>query len=146
MSKFKEWKNRLISLLQKKSFKIRFDPSFTLVSGRQSYYYFNCKPTYLDPEGKELIGRMMFEILRGKSIEAIGGMELGSVPISGAVSLISQLEGEPIAEFIVRKTEKDHGDVAKIEGTIKLGMKVAVVDDVITTGGSNIKGDNRERK
>ena len=131
-------KNRLIALLLKKSFKYSDNPPFTLVSGRTSFYYFNCKPTMCNPEGKELIGRMIFELVRGQGIEVCGGLALGSVPISGAVSLISQLEGEPIAEFIVRKEVKDHGDIAKVEGDMKSGQKVVVLDDVITTGGSTI--------
>lgn len=130
---------RLIELLRRKSFRFSVNPMFTLQSGNQSPFYFDCKPTYLDPEGKELIGSIMFEYVRGRGIEAIGGMEIGSLPISGAVSLISQLRGEPIKDFFVRKKVKDHGTAAKVEGEIKSGMKVAVVDDVVTTGASTIK-------
>jgi orotate phosphoribosyltransferase len=138
MDKMAEWKRALIELLLLKSYKYRDDPPFTLVSGRLSNYYFNCKPTMCNPLGKELIGRMIFELIRGQGIEACGGLALGSVPMSGAVSLISQLEKEPIAEFIVRKEKKDHGDIAKIEGDVVPGQRAVVFDDVITTGGSTI--------
>ena len=146
MSKMEEWKKGLISLLLKKSFKYSDNPPFTLVSGRKSNYYFNCKPTMCNPEGKELMGRMIFELIKGRGIEAVGGLALGSVPISGAVSLISQLEGEPMAEFIVRKEVKDHGVPAKVEGDVKPGQKVAVFDDVITTGGSTITAIEAAKK
>lgn len=138
MPKFEEWKKRLITLLLNKSFKYSDNPPFTLASGRQSNFYFNCKPTMCNPEGKELIGKMIFDRIKGQGIEAVGGLALGSVPMSGAVSLISQLEGEPMSEFFVRKEAKDHGIIAKVEGDIKPGQKVAVFDDVITTGGSTI--------
>jgi orotate phosphoribosyltransferase len=132
-------KNRLMEIILKKSFQYSEEPSFKLVSGGVSNFYFNCKPTMLDPEGKELIGRLIFSTIRDLEVAGIGGLELGSVPISSAVSLISQLEGQPIKEFIVRKEKKDHGIPAKVEGEFVAGEKVVVVDDVITTGGSTIK-------
>ena len=132
-------KNRLMEIILEKSFQYAEEPIFMLVSGGVSNFYFNCKPTMLDPEGKELIGRLIFALIRDLDVSAIGGLELGSIPISSAVSLISQLEGKPIKEFIVRKEKKDHGIPAKVEGEFVPEEKVVVVDDVITTGGSTIK-------
>ncbi|UCE82270.1 MAG: orotate phosphoribosyltransferase [Deltaproteobacteria bacterium] len=132
-------KNRLMEIILEKSFQYAEEPIFKLVSGGVSNFYFNCKPTMLDPEGKELIGRLIFAEIRDLEVSGIGGLELGSIPISSAVSLISQLEGKPIKEFIVRKERKDHGIPAKMEGEFAPGEKVVVVDDVITTGGSTIK-------
>jgi orotate phosphoribosyltransferase len=132
-------KDRLMEIILAKSFQYSEEPTFKLVSGGVSNFYFNCKPTMLDPEGKELIGRLIFSTIRDLQVAGIGGLELGSVPISSAVSLIAQLEGQPIKEFIVRKEKKDHGIPAKVEGECVAGEKVVVVDDVITTGGSTIK-------
>jgi orotate phosphoribosyltransferase len=135
----KGMKDRLLEIILEKSFQYSEEPIFKLVSGGVSNFYFNCKPAMLDPEGKELIGRLIFSTIRDREVTGIGGLELGSVPISSAVSLISHLEGQPIKEFIVRKEKKDHGIPAKVEGECVAGEKVVVVDDVITTGGSTIK-------
>ena len=132
-------KARLMEIILEKSFQYSEEPIFKLVSGGVSNFYFNCKPTMLDPEGKELIGRLIFSTIRDLEVAGIGGLELGSVPISSAVSLISQLKGQPIREFIVRKEKKDHGIPTRVEGEFIAGEKVVVVDDVITTGGSTIK-------
>lgn len=139
MENLKGIKDRLMEIILEKSFQYSEEPIFKLVSGGVSNFYFNCKPAMLDPEGKELIGRLIFSTIRDLEVAGIGGLELGSVPISSAVSLISQLEGHPIKEFIVRKEKKDHGIPAKVEGEFVAGEKVVVVDDVITTGGSTIK-------
>jgi orotate phosphoribosyltransferase len=139
-------KDRLMELILAKSFQYADKPIFKLVSGAMSNFYFNCKPTMLDPEGKELIGRLIFEKIRDLEVTAIGGLALGSVPISGAVSLISRLEGKGIKEFIVRKEQKDHGIPAKVEGECRAGERVVVVDDVITTGGSTIQAIEAVRK
>ena len=139
MENVKDMRDRLLEVVLEKSFQYSEEPIFKLVSGGVSNFYFNCKPAMLDPEGKELIGRLIFSTIRDLEVTGIGGLELGSVPISSAVSLISQLEGQPIKEFIVRKEQKDHGIPAKVEGEFVAGEKVVVVDDVITTGGSTIK-------
>ena len=139
MENVKGMKDRLMEIILEKSFQYSEEPTFKLVSGGVSNFYFNCKPTMLDPEGKELIGRLIFSTIRDLEVTGIGGLELGSVPISSAVSLISHLEGQPIKEFIVRKEKKDHGIPTKVEGEFVAGEKVVVVDDVITTGGSTIK-------
>lgn len=136
-------KERLIEIVLEKTFKYSENPPFTLVSGRKSNYYFNCKPTTLDPEGMNLIGELLFAMLADSDVVAAGGLTLGADPIANALSVISFQKGKPIRSFIVRKEFKDHGMMAGIEGSMKPGDKVVILDDVITTGGSTIAAINR---
>jgi orotate phosphoribosyltransferase len=131
-------KLRLIEIVLEKSFQYRDNPPFTLASGKQSNYYFNCKPTTMDPEGMNLIGKVLFEMLQDAPITAVGGLTLGADPIANALSVISFQEGKPIKSFTVRKETKDHGTKSKIEGTLQKGERIVVLDDVITTGASTI--------
>jgi orotate phosphoribosyltransferase len=131
-------KKRLAELILERSFRYSEDPPFTLASGRKSPYYFDCKPTTLDPEGMNLIGNLVFDMLNDSDMTAAGGLTLGADPIANALSLISFQRGRPIKSFIVRKDKKAHGTQNKIEGRVMPGEKVAVIDDVVTTGASTI--------
>ena len=78
----------------------------------------------------------MFDELAQIDVDAIGGVAIGGYPIVTAVALISHLEGKPIPSFIVRQEPKEHGTKRQVEGHLREGSRVAIVDDVITTGGS----------
>lgn len=139
-------KERLGEIILEKSFKYSENPPFTLASGRQSYYYFNCKPTTLDPEGMNLIGAIIFDLVKDTGITAAGGLTLGADPIANALAVISYQKGKPIKSFIVRKDVKDHGTKSAIEGSVRPGEKVVIIDDVITTGASTITAIEQARK
>jgi len=139
-------KERLGEIIIERSFKYSEDPPFTLASGKKSNYYFNCKPTTLDPEGMNLIGAIVFDMLKDTDITATGGLTLGADPIANALSVISYQKGKPIKSFIVRKDIKDHGTKSAIEGNVRSGEKVAIIDDVITTGASTITAIEQARK
>lgn len=117
---------------------------FVLASGRRSNYFYNGKLVTLSPRGAYLTGRLVFEMLRGRGIAAVGGKTLGADPIATAVALVSSQAGEPIPAFIVRAAQKDHGKKDLIAeafapdggSLLAPGRRVAVVDDVATTGGS----------
>lgn len=133
-------KERLKEILRERSYE---EGEFVLSSGKRSSYYLDCKQTTLDPEGAYLCGKVFFQMIReaGKGVEAIGGPTLGADPIVTAVAVVSHLEGHPIRAFIVRKEPKKHGKGLWIEGDkgLRKGMRVAVVEDVVTTGASLLK-------
>ena len=109
---------------------------FTLSSGKHSSYYFDGRLLSLDPEGAHLISQALLPLLNKAGAKAVGGTTLGADPMVAAVALASHLQGGPIPAFIVRKESKSHGTKQNIEGPLVLGSKVAIVDDVCTTGGS----------
>lgn len=131
---------RLKDIIRKRSFG---RGEITLASGRKSDFYFNLKPTMLDPEGAALLAELSLDALRDDEIDYIGGLEMGAVPIAGAIAQLSWLKGHPVAAFFVRKKPKEHGARLAVEGLAKgeslNGKRVVIVEDVTTTGGSAIK-------
>jgi len=138
-------KQQLIQLIAKKSFNYSQTPTFKLASGKMSQYYVNCKPTLLDPYGMNLVGHLVFEKLEHNLVSAVGGLTFGADPIAVATSFVSGLKNQPVKAFSVRKQQKDHGMIRWIEGDIQAGEKVAILEDVVTTGGSTIKAIERVR-
>jgi len=127
-------RGRLAALLLEKSYRAG---EITLTSGRKSDYYFDCKQTALFPEGAWLIGNLLFDLLP-EGIVGVGGMTLGADPLVTAVSLVSHLRARPMPAFIVRKAAKGHGTNQFLEGlsNFKPGDRVALLEDVVTTGGT----------
>lgn len=129
-----------------KAFKYSEEPVFKLVSGRMSNYYFNCKTITLHPEGMHLVGNIIYDMIHDIFPAGIGGLTLGADPIANAVAYTSYLKGSPIEAFVIRKTAKAHGTMQWIEGNVKAGDRVIIVDDVITTGKSTIEAVTRARE
>lgn len=131
---------RLADIIRKRSFG---RGEITLASGRKSDFYFNLKPTMLDPEGAALLAELSLDALKDDQVDFIGGLEMGAVPIAGAIAQLSWLKGHPIAAFFVRKKPKEHGARLAVEGLAKgetlQGKRIVIVEDVTTTGGSAIK-------
>ncbi len=151
---------RLLELLRALSFERR---KVVLASGKESDFYIDCKRTALTAEGHVLIGRQLLALARAAqpAVDGVGGLTLGADPLASAVALTSGLEVErwradgarapevrPLHAFIVRKEPKGHGTGQWIEGRRALpdGSRVAVLEDVITTGGSALKAIERCRE
>ena len=129
-------KKRLLELLAEKSFMYSEEPTFRLASGKMSSFYVNCKKTAYDPEGIVLIGKIVFEMAQKYSPVGIGGLTLGADPIAVSVAGESFRQAKPIKAFVVRKEAKEHGTKLPVEGDMKAGERVVIIEDVITTGGS----------
>ena len=132
---------RLVEIIKARSFKS--GTGVKLASGRTSQFYFNMKPTMLDPEGGSLMAGLILDALAGEKADYIGGLEMGAVPIATAVAVASHARGSRLPAFFVRKSAKDHGTQSLVEGlapgeTLK-GKRVVIVEDVTTTGGSALK-------
>ena len=139
-------KQELIDILCRKSFKYSKEPTFKLVSGKLSRYYINCKPTTLSARGMYLAGHLIFEEVRDRDLSGIGGLTFGADPLAVATAFASEMNGQAIDAFSIRKTQKDHGIVRWIEGDIQPGQRVVIIDDVATTGGSTIKAIERAQQ
>lgn len=138
-------RDQLLRLLVQHSFQHSAEPVFTLASGRKSRYYINCKQTTFMSEAMPLLGRLFFERIKAAEqkddtqITAVGGLTLGADPIAYAVAYHSALQGTPIQAFSVRKEPKGHGTQKWVEGFERLGARVVIIEDVVTTGASTLK-------
>ena len=134
-----DYKERLKELIKERALKVADKPVFKLSSGKMSNYYLDLRNITLDPEGGYIIGNLIFEMIKGKNPDGIGGLTLGADPISYATAMISYINKQPIKPFVVRKEPKGHGAGKQIEGNVKEGDKVFIVEDVVTTAGSSLK-------
>jgi orotate phosphoribosyltransferase len=137
---------RLLALLIQKSYAKR---KVVLASGRESDFYIDCKKTALTAEGHWLVGRLLYASIRAHAPQCVGvgGLTMGADPIASAVSLVSHFGDQPLDGFLVRKEPKGHGTGQWVEGLTAFapGARVAIVEDVMTTGGSALKAVERVR-
>ena len=122
---------------------------FTLTSGRKSSFYVDMKKVALMPLGQYLIGNVICKTITSltPNVQAVAGVELGAVPLVDATCLISQVRKfqcycqknfSLLPGILIRKKVKEHGTAGRLEigaGTPS-GVKVALLEDVVTTGGS----------
>lgn len=130
---------RLLDLLRERAFERK---RVVLASGRESDFFIDCKQAVLTAEGHALVGETMLASLQQLGpVQAIAGVELGGCPLASAVSLTSFSRGEPLDAIYVRKDAKEHGSRRTLEGNTRIapGARVALLEDVVTTGGSTLK-------
>ncbi len=133
---------RLLELLRTRAFARK---RVVLASGKESDFFIDCKQAVLSAEGHALVGEVMLDAIprlaAGEPIVAVAGVELGGCPLASAVALTSFTRGAPLDAVYVRKDAKDHGSRRLLEGSDRLpaGSSVALLEDVVTTGGSTLK-------
>jgi len=157
--------NILLNLIKSQCYEYRDSP-FKLSSGHYSNHYFDCRNLLSSPNGFNLVGKVMAEILitkilNGKTypdnldnyfprceltpyetcyrvvnVQAIGGMATGSIPVAYSIMTALYQKNIDINTFYVRKIDKSHGKAGKVVGIIERNSKVVVIDDVLTSGQS----------
>ena len=132
-----ERRQRLLQIVRERSYSS--GATVTLSSGMQSSFYFDMKPTIMDPEGAHLTAQEILDRVPGNTV-FVGGLEMGAVPIVCALGMVAHMQGRLICPFFVRKQAKQHGARKRVEGlddNARLqGQDVIVVEDVTTTGRS----------
>jgi orotate phosphoribosyltransferase len=131
----------LIKIIQKYSFK---RGHFKLSAGGTSDYYIDLRATICHPVGCNLIAKLVYHKIQDlcrmnktRDIDAIGCIEVAGIPIaSGVQSLAYDRYSREYRVFIVRKKVKEHGRKKRVEGLIKEGDHVVIVEDVATSGNS----------
>ena len=111
---------------------------FTLASGKKASYYLDCRQITLDSQGARLVGDGMLELLEGDLPDLVGGMAIGADPITAAILTLAGVRGIPLRGVMVRKEAKQHGTGKLVEGPFGEGESIAIVEDVVTTGGSSL--------
>ena len=109
---------------------------FKLTSGKESTYYINSKKVLFNSEAVWLLGDVLWDMTMDMDLQAIGGLEVGAIPMATAAALHHHMHGRTLEGFFVRKHAKEHGSKQRVEGLVLPGMRVAIVDDVFTQGTS----------
>jgi orotate phosphoribosyltransferase len=126
-------RSRLLELFQARA--VAFG-HFKLASGKESTYYINSKKVLFHAEAVWLLGDVLWELTKDLNIQAIGGLEVGAIPMAVAAALRYHENGRALEGFFVRKQVKDHGSLQRVEGVLPPGCRAVVVDDVFTQGTS----------
>lgn len=126
-------RQRLLDVFKARAFSFG---DFTLASGKKSTYYINSKKAIFHSEAVWLLGEVLYEQSQDLKVDAAGGLEVGAIPMAAVLAQRYHQAGRTLEGFFVRKEAKKHGSQERIEGVLKAGMRVAVLDDVLTTGGS----------
>src|SRR5260370_42549647 len=128
-------RRRSLEILYQTAFRISDSEQFRLASGRYSRYYIDCKQALSYPEARELLGKLICDLIRGKQFDAVGGLEIGAYPIATAVSdRIYHDTGANVRAFVIRKQPKTHGVGDLIAGDVQTGDKTLSVNGVCRRG------------
>ncbi len=126
-------RSRLLELFKSRAVKFG---DFTLASGQKSSFYINSKDVLFHSEADWLLGELIWQATNDLDLQAVGGLEVGAIPMATAAVMRYHDHGRAIEGFFVRKQAKDHGSKSRIEGRLNPGDRVAILDDVLTTGTS----------
>ena len=142
-------RERLIERIRDLAYLYSEKEDFTLASGRKSKHFFDMKPVMMDPECAHLLGVLIHhQIETIGQVDAVGGLELGAVPLTG-IAIAKAGRGSSLKGFIIRKEPKGRGgrktgNPPGIEGSsLESGHRIVLLEDVTTTGGSALRAAQR---
>ncbi|MBR0201105.1 MAG: orotate phosphoribosyltransferase [Bacteroidaceae bacterium] len=123
-------------LLKVKAIKLQPTNPFTWASGWKSPFYCDNRKTLSYPDLRSFVKIEITRIImeRFPEVDAIAGVATGAIPQGALVA-----DALALPFVYVRSKPKDHGLENLIEGELRPGMKVVVVEDLISTGGSSLK-------
>ena len=135
-----EAEKQLLELIRERAFRLAPPGQpFQLASGGTSSYYIDGKMIEVFSRSAYLIGEVLYERTQALSFDAIGGLEVGAVPLATAAVIAYHHHGREVEGFWVRDEVKRHGTQKLVEGGVRKGSRVVVVDDVVTEGCSALK-------
>ena len=126
-------RRRLLELFKSRAFSFG---RFTLASGKESTYYVNSKKAIFNGEAVALLADVLYEMTKDLDVQAVGGPEVGAIPIAAALALRYHQAGRSLEGFFIRKQPKSHCSQERVEGVLRPGDRTLVVEDVVTTGES----------
>ncbi|HZT97084.1 MAG TPA: orotate phosphoribosyltransferase [Chloroflexota bacterium] len=119
---------------------------FVLASGARSPYYVDARRVTLSSQGSRLVGELIVDALQDHLPDAVGGLSLGADPLVTATTVVGALQGRPVDGLLVRKEAKSHGTGRRVEGPLRRGMTVVVLEDTATTGSSALEAAEALRR
>ncbi len=130
-------------LLKIKAVKVQPSNPFTWASGWKSPIYCDNRKTLSYPQLRTFIKIELVRLIKEKydDVDVIAGVATGAIA-QGA--MVADELGLPFV--YIRSSAKDHGLENLIEGDLKPGQKVVVIEDLISTGGSSLKAVEAIRK
>lgn len=132
-------KNELLNHILDRAFLYNAENPFILSSGKKSPYYLDCRKITLFSPSFNLIGALFWQKIKYLGVDGVAGMSIGADPIVCSILAKSAEDNLPLEGLLIRKEPKKHGTQKQVEGNIKKGMNVVLVEDVVTTGGSVLK-------
>jgi len=116
----------------------------TLASGVTAQYYVDARRALLRPQGFRAAGELIAAAALEAGASAVGGPATAAIP--PACAAIAAQQGDELVGFFVRGERKEHGLQRWVEGPVKSGDRVLVVEDTVTTGGSTATAIERIRE
>src|SRR5437868_2053340 len=111
-------RERLLGLFKERA--VAFG-DFVLASGQRSRYYINSKQVLFHSEALALLGELLFRATEDLDVDAVGGLEVGAIPMAAACVYRYHQAGRALEGFFVRKAAKGHGSQERIEGRLSPG-------------------------